>query len=183
MSPFGPLEAKEEQTEEERLEVARRYRARRTRELRDLAAPHVDGEVVEAGEFSTLPLESLAAIPILGAFFAFVARARQSRKRMTPNVLVALTRDDAWVLAMHGEVEGPRLEPISSWPRSSIRVASVERKFMREQVMLEIDGGERLKLFASPLRTNPWAAAVVRELGGEAPEPLDLGAPGAAEGG
>jgi hypothetical protein len=177
MTPFGPLDAKEEQSEEERLEVARRYRVHRTRELRDLAAPHVEGEVVEAGEFSTLPLESLAAVPILGAFFALIVRARRSRKRMTPNVLVALDRDEVYVLALRGEVEGTRAEPISRWPRSAVRVSGVARRFMRDEVVLEVEGSEPLKLFANTLRTNPWSAGVVRALGGDAPDPIDLSGP------
>ncbi|HKJ36148.1 MAG TPA: hypothetical protein VKA36_06240 [Solirubrobacterales bacterium] len=176
MSPFGPLDVKEEQSEEERLAIARRYRGQRRRELRELAAPCVEDEIEEAGEFSTVPIESLAAIPILGAFFALAVRARQSRKRMTPDVLVAVTREEVHVLGLHSEVEGTRAEPVSHWPRNSVRVSGVTRKFMRDEVVLEIDGEDSLKLYANTLRTNPWSAGVVRALGGKAPDPIDLGA-------
>ena len=46
---------------------------------------------------------------------------------------------------------------------------------MREQVTVEIAGEEEpLLLYANPLRANPWAAGVIRALGGEAPLPRDL---------
>lgn len=169
-----PLSSDEEQSESERLEISRRYRERRGRELRELAEPHVDGEVSEAGEFSTAPLEALAAIPILGAFFALFVRLRAARRKLAPTVLVALDSDQLYLLGMRSEVEGPKTKLISSWPRADARVESVTPRFMREKVVVEIAGREPLNLYASSLRTNPWAAAIVRELGGEAPEPLDL---------
>lgn len=175
MSPFGPLDSKEEQSEEERLAIARRYREQRGAELRALAQPAVDAEVTAAGEFSTVPIESLAAIPLLGAFFAFAVRARQSRKGLPPNVLLALDERRLHLLKVRGEVAGPEAELVSSWERSEARVASIEPKFMRDQIVLEIAGEEPLKLFAPSLRTNPWGAEIVRELGGDAPAPLDLG--------
>ena len=46
---------------------------------------------------------------------------------------------------------------------------------MRTVVTLAVpDAEEPLTLYAPSLRTNPWSAEVVRLLGGEAPEPLDL---------
>jgi hypothetical protein len=49
---------------------------------------------------------------------------------------------------------------------------------MREEVVIELEGEEKpLRLLANSLRANPWAAGVVRALGGDAPEPLDLSAP------
>jgi hypothetical protein len=52
------------------------------------------------------------------------------------------------------------------------------RAFMRDRVDLTVpDREEPIRLFAPPLIRNPWAAEVVRLLGGEAPEPLDLGEP------
>ena len=170
--PLGSNE--DEQSREERLEIARRYRERRGAELRALAQAEVREEVLAAGEFSTVPIESLAAIPVVGAFFAFAIRARQTRKGLPPNVLLALDSRRLHLLRIRGEVAGPRAEPISSWDRRGVRVASVEPRFMRDQLVLEIEGEEPLKLFASSLRTNPWAAAVVRDLGGEAPAPIDL---------
>ncbi len=114
-------------------------------------------------------------MPVVGAFFALAARAKSSRKGSAPNVLVALDSDRLYLLGVRSEVAGPRAEPIDSWPRASARVSSVERKFMRDQVTIEVEGAEPLRLFASSLKTNPWAAAVVKALGGEAPAPLDLG--------
>ena len=47
---------------------------------------------------------------------------------------------------------------------------------MREVIELDVpDREEPLVLYAPSLRTNPWSAEVVRLLGGDAPEPLDLG--------
>jgi hypothetical protein len=47
---------------------------------------------------------------------------------------------------------------------------------MRDKVLLHVpDAGEPLTLYAPSLRTSPWSAEVVRLLGGEAPDPLDLG--------
>lgn len=164
----------DEQSEQERREIARRYRASRGQELRALAAPHLEREPIAAGEFSTVPIESLAAIPLLGAFFAAFVRARQSRKRLTPNVLIALDEEQMHLLAVRSEVAGPTAEPRSSWPRPEVRVSSVRPRFMREEVTLEIDGEDPLKLYARNLRTNPWAAEIVRLLGGDAPAPIDL---------
>ena len=46
---------------------------------------------------------------------------------------------------------------------------------MRDKVLLHVpDAEEPLTLYAPSLRTNPWSAEVVRLLGGEAPEPIDL---------
>jgi hypothetical protein len=165
----------DEQSEEERLAIARRYRVRRGEELRALAQPHAEREVIEAGEFSTMPIESLAAVPIVGALFAAAVRIARSRKRLTPNVLLALDSAELHLLALRSELEGTRAEPIASWSRDRVGVVSVAPRFMRERVVVEIEGEEPLTLYASSLRTNPWAAAVVRALGGDAPEPIDLG--------
>ena len=181
MSPFGPLDAKDEQSEEERLAIARRYRDSRGRELRELAEPELPRAPSEVGEFSTLPIESLAAIPVLGALFAAWTRATRARRRTTPNVLVAVDAEQAHLLAVRSEVEGVRVELLESWPRGEVRVKSVTPRFMREEVLVETPAPEPLKLYARSLRTNPWAAAVVRALGGEAPEPRDLSVPAPAD--
>lgn len=173
--PPPAAEPGEEQSEEERLAIARRYRERHGRELRELAQQHSEREVTEAGEFSTMPIESLAAVPILGALFAAAVRVSRSRKKLTPNVLLALDAERLQLLSLRAAIEGRRSEPVAAWPRTKVRVSSVERKFMRDRVLLEIEDSEPLRLYASSLRTNPWAAALVRELGGEAPDPLDLG--------
>lgn len=175
ISPIGsPKE--EDQSEAERLAIARRYRQQRGRELRELAQPHLSREVIEVGQFSTVPIEALAAIPILGAFFAFAARAGRARADLTQNVLLALDAQELHLLSLRSRLGGARAEPASAWPRADVRVSSVRPRFMRDEVAFEIRGEEQLKLYASSLRTNPWAAALVAALGGEAPEPLDLGA-------
>lgn len=177
LSPLSAPDESEEQSEAERLRIARRYRERRGAELRALAAPHAGGEVVAAGEFSSTPIETLAAIPVFGALFAAAVRVGASRRRITPNVLVALDAERVHLLSLRTETTGPTAEPLESWPRSAVRVASVQPRFMREEVRFEIEGSEALKLYARSLRTNPWAGEVVRLLGGEAPAPIDLGDP------
>lgn len=178
-----PPGSKDEQSREERLEIARRYRERRGRELRELAAPCVDGEVEAAGEFSGIPTEALAAIPLLGMLMVPWARRRSRRSGLPAALLVAIDRDTVHVLERRGSDESrDRIEahPVMSWPRDSVRVESVRRAFMRQVVNLEVpDRDEPLILYAPSLRTNPWSAEVVRLLGGEAPEPLDLDTPSA----
>lgn len=177
MSPFGPLDAKEdEQSEAERLAVARRYRAEKTQRLADLVRPVIEAEPTEVGEFATRQLEALAAVPMVGAFLALGSRAAGRRKRLTEEVLVALDSSRVHLLSLEHEVTGPKVGLIWARPREEVRVTSVSPKFMREEVVLEIrDEPKPLKLYAMPLRSNPWAAGVVRALGGEAPEPRDLG--------
>lgn len=174
MTPFETPDDVKEQSERDRLEIARRYREHHGLELRELARPEVAGEALEVGEFSTVPIEALAAVPFLGAFLALAARVRPSRRGLGRNVLLALDRDAVYLLSVRPEPEGRKASLVSRWPRSAVRVASVEPRFMREALTLEIEGGERLTLYASSLRTNPWAAALIRALGGDAPEPLDL---------
>lgn len=179
MSPLGAPDDSEEQSEAERLRIARRYRRRRGEELRGLAAAHSESEILAAGEFSTAPIETLAAIPVFGALFAAFARIRSSsRDRITPNVLLAVDERRLHLLALNPGVRGVESEPLESWSLDDARVASVRPRFMREEVVIEIDDHDPLKLYASSLRTNPWAAEVVRKLGGDAPEPLDLADPG-----
>lgn len=174
------LGADDEQSREERLEIARRYRERRGRELRELAAPHVEGEIRAVGEFGTVPTEALAAIPGLGMLLLPLARRRSRRLGLTPKLLLALT--DERLHALTCEPTGLRrdgidVKPARSWARSEVEVLPLRRVFMREEVRLELPGSEQpLKLYAPPLRTNPWSAEVVRGLGGNAPDPLDLSA-------
>lgn len=176
MSPFGPLDAKEhDQSEEERLAVARRFRAQKTEQLHELVAPLIDGDPVEVGEFSTRPLEALAAVPMVGAFLALGARVGRTRRKMASDVLLALDSETAHLLSVKNEVAGPVATLLWSRPRSELEVTGVAKKFMREQVTVEIAGEEEsLLLYANPLRANPWAAGVIRALGGEAPLPRDL---------
>lgn len=179
MSPFGPLDAKEEdQNEEERLAVARRFRKQKTDRLHDLVKPVIDAEPVAVGEFSTRPLEALAAVPMVGAFLALGARAGRGRQRLNPEVLLALDSEQAHLIGVKNDVAGPQLDLIWSRPRSELTIVGVTQKFMREQVEIALSGEEEpLRLYANALKANPWAAGVVRALGGEAPEPRDLSAP------
>jgi hypothetical protein len=174
MSPTVPSGDRDEQSEQERLEIARRYREQHRRDLDELARPALPREATAVGEFSTLPLESLAAVPLVGAFFAFIARARQSRKRITPNVLLVVDPEEVHLLAVESEVRGPKARKIESWSRDAVSVEAVRPRFMRDEVVLDVGGADPLRLFATRLRTNPWAAEVVRALGGEAPDPIDL---------
>lgn len=177
MSPFGPLDSKEhEQSEEERLAVARRFRAEKTERLAGLVRPLIDAEPEEVGEFSTRPLEALAAVPLVGAFLALGSRVAGSRKKLSAEVLVAVDAGHVHLLSIRDEIGGPSVKPIWSRPRDEVSVSSVEPRFMREQVVLDVQGSEPLKLYSTSLRSNPWAAGVVRALGGDAPEPRDLGA-------
>ena len=67
-----------------------------------------------------------------------------------------------------------------SWPRDEVSAERGGRAFMRDKVLLHVpDADEPLTLYAPTLRTNPWSAEVVRLLGGEAPEPIDLDGPDA----
>lgn len=170
---------RDEQSLEERREIARRYRERRGRELRELAAPCVDGEVEAAGEFSGVPTEALAAIPVLGMFTVPLGRMRARRAGLPTAILAAIGPETVYLLERttdDGERDRIVAKPAMSWPRSSVRVRSMRRAFMREVVELGVpDREEPLLLYAPSLRTNPWSAEVVRLLGGDAPEPLDLG--------
>lgn len=179
MSPFGPLDNKEEdQSEAERLAVARRFRTQKTGELKGLVRPLIGAEPLEVGEFSTRPLEALAAVPLVGAFLALGSRIAGSRRRLSADVVVAVDAARVHLLSVRNEVAGPKAKLLWSRPRSEARVTSVAPKFMREEVLIELEGEEEpLRLFANALRTNPWAAGVVRALGGDAPEPRDLSAP------
>ena len=118
---FG--DAAGEQTRDERLEIARRYRERRGAELRALAASAVDGEVVAAGEFSTVPTEAIASIPGLGMLLLPIARRRSRKLGLSPKILLALTETTAEALLL--EAAGLRrdetgVRPGRSWPRSEV---------------------------------------------------------------
>lgn len=176
----------EEQSKEERLEIARRYRAQRERELRALAAQGIEGagpdEIEAAGEFSTVPTESIASIPGLGIFLVPIAKRRAAKLGLTPQALVAITGDRVHVLRMRPagiRHEVTAVEPGRSWPRDQVTATNAGRAFMREKIELRVDGeaegSESLLLYAPTLKTSPWSARVVRLLGAEAPDPIDLG--------
>ena len=167
---------RDEQTLDERQEIARRYRERRGSELRELASSATGGEVEAAGEFSGVPTEALAAIPVLGMFTVPWARMRARRAGMPVSALVAIDADEVHLLERTKEADRPVAKPWLSFPRGAVRVLSMRKGFMREVVELDVpDRDDPLVLYAPSLRTNPWSAEVVRLLGGEAPEPLDLG--------
>lgn len=172
--------AEEYQSREERLAVARRYRERRGRELRELAAGQVDGEVEAAGEFSTVPTEALAAIPGVGMLLLPFARRRARRTGLAPKLLLALDAEHLHALELRpNDVrrDGEAATVIGSWPRDRVAMQRGGRAFMRDRVLLELpDRAEPVTLFAPTLITNPWSAEVVRLLGGDAPEPMDLSA-------
>jgi hypothetical protein len=168
----------DEQSREERLEIARRYRERRGRELRELAATCVEGEVEAAGEFSSVPTEALASIPLVGMFLLPMARRRSRRSGLPPKLLLALDRDTVHALDLEPadmRRDTTVVSPSRSWPRGAVTAEPAGRAFMRDKVALHVpDEDEPLMLFAPTLRTNPWSAEVVRLLGGDAPQPLDL---------
>lgn len=174
---MGTFEGGDEVAEDERLATARRYRKARTEELRGMVADGVDGEVLEVGKFSRFPFEALAAIPILGVFFALYARLRGWRRGGASDALIALDRDEVYVFDL-GATDSSGRRPVEladRLSRSRVRAAAVGKAFTRDKVTFELADREKdLVLYASTLRTNPWAAGVVRALGGEAPEPLDL---------
>lgn len=56
-----------------------------------------------------------------------------------------------------------------------VSIERAGRGFMRDRVVLSVpDRDEPITLYAPSLITNPWSAEVVRLLGGEAPDPLEL---------
>jgi hypothetical protein len=172
------MDAPEEQTREERLEIARRYRERRGTELRELAQPHLDGKVVAAGEFGTVATEALAAIPGIGMLLLPLARRRSRKSGLAPRLLLALDEDHLHALELrHSDIrrDATEVSPGPSWPREGTSAELAGRAFMRDRVDLTVpDRDAPIRLFAPPLVRNPWSAEVVRLLGGDAPEPLDL---------
>ncbi|MCB0864418.1 MAG: hypothetical protein KDB58_01790 [Solirubrobacterales bacterium] len=170
--------AEEYQTREERLEVARRYRERRGRELRELAQTAVDGEVEAAGEFSAVPTESLAAVPVVGMLMLPMARRKARKLGLSPKLLLALDAEHLHALELQPtdmRRDHAEASEMHSWPRAEVSIERAGRALMRDKVLLHVpDRDEPITLFAPSLTTNPWSAEVVRLLGGEAPEPLDL---------
>ncbi len=179
--PPPPDTSAEEQPLEERLAIARRYRERRGAELRALAGRVVPGEIVAAGEFATVPTEALAAVPGLGMLLLPLARRRSRRAGLAPTILLALDAERVHALAVNAaglRRDETGVEAGPSWPRAAVRAERAGRAFMRDRVDLHVpDAEDPLRLYAPTLRTNPWSAEVVRLLGGEAPEPLDLDQP------
>lgn len=171
--------AEEYQTREERLEVARRYRERRGRELRELAQTAVDDGAVEAaGEFSAVPTEALAAVPGVGMLMLPFARRKARKLGLAPKLLLALDAEHLHALELRPtdmRRDHADASEILSWPRGEVSIERAGRAFMRDKVLLHVpDREEPIELFAPSLTTNPWSAEVVRLLGGEAPDPLDL---------
>lgn len=175
-----PEASGDEQSLEERREIARRYRERRGSELRELAGRCVEGEVEAAGEFATVPTEALAAIPGLGMLLLPLARRRSRRAGLPPKLLLALDADRLHAIGLENadlRRNKVAVEPAASWDRSDVSIERSGRVFMRDRMLLSVPGrDEPITLYATSLITNPWSAAVVRALGGNAPDPLDLDA-------
>lgn len=174
---FG--DAAGEQTAAERANVARRYRRRRGEQLKTLAARAVDGEILAAGEFSTVATEAIASIPGLGMVMLPLARRRSRRVGLSPNIMLALTEDTLHALTLDPaglRRDETEIAEARAWPRSEVRAETDGKAFMRDKVLLHVpDAEEPITLYAPVLRTNPWSAEVVRLLGGDAPDPLDIG--------
>jgi len=172
--------AEEYQSREERLEVARAYRERRGRELRELAASGIEGdaEIEAAGEFSTVPTEALAAVPGVGMLMLPFARRKARKTGLAPKLLLAIADGRLHALGLKPtDMRRDRDDatPIASWPLEEVSAERAGRAFMRDRVLLRVpDREEPINLYAPTLITNPWSAEIVRLLGGEAPEPMDL---------
>lgn len=168
-------ETDDEQSRTERLEIARRYRERRGAELKALAAAGA-GRIEAAGEFGTVPTEALASVPGLGLLLVPLARRRSRRSGLPPKLLLAL--DDDHLIAFEiGSAPASSAREVQRWTRHGCSIERSGRVFMRDRLALAVpDRDQPITLYVSSLITNPWSAEVVRLLGGEAPEPLDLGA-------
>lgn len=143
-----------------------------------MATAAVGDEIIAAGEFSTVPTEAIASVPGLGMLMLPLARRRSRRVGLSPAILLAVAADTVHAIKVdpaglrrdETEVAGAR-----SWPRADVRAESAGKAFMRDKVLLHVpDSEDPITLYAPQLRTNPWSAEVVRLLGGEAPEALDL---------
>ena len=171
-------EPNDQQSREERLAIARSYRERRGSELKALAARGVEGEVEAAGEFSTVATEALAAIPGLGMLLLPFARRRSRRAGLPPKLLLALDAEHLHALEVNPadlRRDSTEVSEAWVWPRPQVSIERSGRVFMRDRLALRVpDREEPITLYASSLVTNPWSAEVVRLLGGDAPEPLDL---------
>ncbi len=168
----------DEQSREERLAIARRYRERRAGELKQLAARVVPGEILAAGEFGTVATEALAAVPGLGMLLVPLANRRARKSGMPPHLLLAVDASALHVLELKPadlRRDVSEVREVRSWPRSEVSMERAGRVFMRDRLTLNVvTEPEPLTLFVSSLTTNPWSAEVVRLLGGEAPDPMNL---------
>ena len=176
MSPLGSPDGADEQSEAERRKIARRYRERRGTELEELARRAGIEAPLAVGEFASVPLEDFAAIPLVGAAAAAVARLKGHRHGLPNQFLVAV--DDSGVHAIERRSTAAdrdrSAKVVKRWDRGSIRVASVRKQSLKTAVELTVDGAERpLILYTTSLQLNPWSAEVVSLLGGEVP-PLML---------
>ncbi|MGI8727476.1 MAG: hypothetical protein ACR2K6_07335, partial [Solirubrobacterales bacterium] len=112
------------------------------------------------------------------------ARIRGRRRGGSADALVALGRDELYVFDYEStDASGARSVSLAErLPQSTVSVGAQTKAFMRDKITFEVRDYDDIVLYASSLKTNPWAAGVVRALGGDAPEPLDLG-PETASGG
>ena len=187
MSPLGSPDGADEQSEAERRAIARRYRAKRGEELTELAR-RAGIEAPEAvGEFASVPLEDLAAIPFVGAAAAAVARLKGHRHGLPNQLLLAV--DAGGVHALERRPAAPEGDPgvrvVKRWERDSIAVEAVRKQSLKTAVSFAVRGEDKpLVLYTTSLQLNPWSADVVNLLGGEVPPLLltDEGLPPGAQG-
>lgn len=189
MSPLSSPDGPDEQSEAERRAIARRYRAKRGEQLTELARRAGIEAPQAVGEFASVPLEDLAAIPLVGAAAAAVARLKGHRHGLPNQLLLAI--DANGVHALERRAAPPEGESgvrvVKRWDRGSIRVEAVRKQSLKTAVSFTLEGEDKpLVLYTTSLQLNPWSADVVSLLGGEVP-PLLLtddatGAPGAPGG-
>lgn len=175
MSPLGAPDEADEPSEAERRRIALRYRERRDAELAALARAAEIESPLAVGEFSTVPLEDFAAIPLVGAAAAAIARLKGHRHGLPNRVFLAVDDDAVHAIERHGaagtEDRGARV--VKRWERGSIRVGAVRKESLKTAVDLHVDGADKpLILYTTSLQLNPWSAEVVRLLGGEVPRLL-----------
>lgn len=184
-----------DQTPEERRDIARRYRAQRTAELRRLAAAAMDEEPQAVGEFTASRFEQLAAVPFIGPFLALGMKLKERMSGVPSHTLIALGPSSFNViqlpgvttLMIPGEGTGPEPGPVAGESRASNgdRVISVPRDLVRVQQItaagakhkISFDLGadeDPLELYTSSLATNPWSRELLNALGAEGvPDGID----------
>lgn len=176
MSPLGSADEADEQSAAERREIARRYRARRGEELIEIAR-RAGVEAPEAvGEFASVPLEDFAAIPLVGALAAGIAKLKGHRHGLPNQLFLAVDStavhaiERRWTQA-HTELS---VRAIKRWDRGSVRVGRVRKQSLKSEITFAIEGEDKsLVLYTTSLQLNPWSAEVVGLLGGDVP-PLVL---------
>ena len=107
-----------------------------------------------------------------------LANRRARKSGWPPELLLAV--DAASLHALDLKSAGLRrddheIDELRSWPRSEVTIERAGKAFMRDRLSLHVpDEPQPVNLFVSSLTTNPWSSEVVRLLGGEAPDPMNL---------